>query len=214
MGNLLQHSALLLVDLQNDFCAGGALAVPAGDDIIPIANKLQALVPFVIATQDWHPHDHMSFAANHQAKHVGEVVVLDGISQTLWPVHCVQGTSGADFHPALSQAHIKHVVRKGIDKVVDSYSAFFDNAHRRSTGLHDYLQAQGITHLYILGLATDYCVKYSVLDALQLGYQITVIEDACKGVGLNANDIADAMAEMQAAGARFITHNQFIKSLG
>jgi nicotinamidase/pyrazinamidase len=214
MGNLLQQSALLLVDLQNDFCPGGSLAVSGGDSIIPIANALQPLMPLVIATQDWHPQDHMSFAANHHKKSVGDSVMLEGISQTLWPVHCVQGTRGAEFHPELNRTHIKHIVHKGIDKVVDSYSAFFDNAHLRSTGLHDYLQTQGVTHLYILGLATDYCVKYSVLDALQLGYQITVIENACKGVGLSANDIADAIAEMKAAGATFMDHNQFIKSLG
>lgn len=214
MGNLLQQSALLLVDLQNDFCPGGSLAVPAGDSIISIANTLQIFVPLVIATQDWHPQNHMSFAENHEAKAIGDTVMLDGIAQTLWPVHCVQGSVGADFHPDLNLRRIQHIVHKGIDKVVDSYSAFFDNAHKRATGLHDYLQAKNITHLYILGLATDYCVKYSVLDALQLGYQITVIEDACKGVGLRANDIPDAVAEMKAAGAIFMTHSQFIKSLG
>lgn len=214
MGNLLQQSALLLVDLQNDFCAGGSLAVPAGDDIIPLANALLPLMPLVIATQDWHPHDHMSFADNHQQKTIGDTLMVDGISQTLWPVHCVQGTKGAEFHPHLNLEHINHIVHKGIDKVVDSYSAFFDNAHRRSTGLHDYLQTKGIQHIYILGLATDYCVKYSVLDALHLGYHITVIEDACKGVGLQTNDIEAAVAEMKAAGANFVDHNQFIKSLG
>lgn len=214
MGNLLQQSALLLVDLQNDFCAGGSLAVPAGDDIIPLANSLLPLMPLVIATQDWHPHDHMSFADNHQEKAIGDTLMVDGISQTLWPVHCVQGSKGAEFHPDLNLNHIQHIVHKGVDKVVDSYSAFFDNAHLRSTGLHDYLQTQGIQHIYILGLATDYCVKYSVLDALHLGYHITVIEDACKGVGLQTNDIEAAVAEMKAAGATFVSHNQFIKSLG
>lgn len=214
MGNLLQQSALLLVDLQNDFCPGGLFAVPAGDSIIPIANTLQTFVPLVIATQDWHPQDHLSFAENHPGKAIGDTVMLDGIPQTLWPVHCVQGTQGAEFHPDLNRARIQHVVHKGTDKTVDSYSAFFDNAHKRTTGLHDYLQSKNITNLYILGLTTEYCVKYSVLDALQLGYQITVIEDACKGIGLRANDIADAVADMKAAGATFLTHSQFIKSLG
>lgn len=214
MVNLLQQSALLLVDLQNDFCAGGSLAVPAGDDIIPLANALMPLMPLVIATQDWHPHDHMSFAANHDNKAIGDALMVDGISQTLWPVHCVQGSHGAAFHPDLALSHISHIVHKGIDKVVDSYSAFFDNAHRRSTGLHDFLQSQAIKRIYILGLATDYCVKYSVLDALHLGYEVTVIEDACKGVGLQTTDIENAVAEMKNAGAAFINHNHFIKSLG
>lgn len=214
MVDLLEHSALLLVDLQNDFCAGGALAVPQGDEVVSIANALQPSFSLVVATQDWHPHDHMSFAENHADAAIGDTMMVDGISQTLWPVHCVQGTRGAEFHPHLNMTKVNQIVHKGIDKVVDSYSAFFDNAHRRSTGLHDYLQEKKIKHIFILGLATDYCVKYSVLDALNLGYDVTVIEDGCRGVGLHANDIPQAIASMKAAGALFQTHNQFIKSLG
>lgn len=214
MGHLLEKSALILVDLQNDFCNGGALAVPGGDDVMTIANALQPHFNLIIATQDWHPHDHMSFAANHQSAGVGDHLSIDGIDQTLWPVHCVQESVGADFHHALNFSRIHHVVHKGTDKVVDSYSAFFDNAHKRSTGLHDLLQSSGITHIFMMGLATDYCVKYSVLDALALGYTVTVIEDGCRGVGLNPNDIPDAIATMQNAGAEWISYNQFINSMG
>jgi nicotinamidase/pyrazinamidase len=134
--------------------------------------------------------------------------------QTLWPVHCVQGTHGAAFHPLLQQEKISHITRKGQDPSVDSYSAFFDNAHNHATDMHDYLQAKGVKHIYILGLTTEYCVKFSVLDALRLGYQVTVIEDGCRGVGLHENDIPQAIIDMKAAGVSLMTHNQFIKSLG
>lgn len=214
MGHLLEKSALILVDLQNDFCGGGALAVPGGDDVIPVANSVQSYFQHIIATQDWHPHDHLSFAANHPGAGVGDHLSIQGIDQTLWPVHCVQGTVGAEFHHALDRSRIQQVVHKGTDKVVDSYSAFFDNAHQRSTGLHDLLQAQGITHIYMMGLATDYCVKYSVLDARALGYAVTVIEEGCRGVGLKAADIPEAIAAMQAAGAEWVSYNQFINSMG
>lgn len=214
MRKMLEQSALLLVDLQNDFCPGGSLAVPEGDAVVAIANALQAYFSLIVATQDWHPADHMSFAVNHQDAAIGSVRELNGMMQTLWPVHCVQGSHGAAFHPQLAQAKISHITHKGQDNFVDSYSAFFDNAHDHATNLHDYLQANQVKHIYILGLATDYCVKFSVLDALRLGYQVTVIEDGCRGVGLHENDISQAIADMKAAGASFSTYNQFIKSQG
>ncbi len=214
MGFQVEQSALVLVDLQNDFCAGGALAVPGGEEVVPVANELRPHFRWVILTQDYHPHDHSSFASNHLEAAVGDIKVIDDIEQTLWPVHCVQGTRGANFHEALQVEGIQHIVYKGTDKTVDSYSAFFDNAHRRSTGLHDYLQKNNIKHLYLMGLATDYCVKYSVLDALHLGYAVTVIEDGCRGVGLRASDVNCAMEDMKAAGAQFTTYNQFITSQG
>ncbi len=214
MGFQVEQSALVLVDLQNDFCAGGALAVPGGEEVVPVANQLRPYFKWVILTQDYHPHDHSGFATNHQEAVVGDIKVIDGIEQTLWPVHCVQGTRGANFHEALQVEGIQHIVYKGTDKTVDSYSAFFDNAHRRSTGLHDYLLKNNIKHLYLMGLATDYCVKYSVLDALQLGYAVTVIEDGCRGIGLRLTCISNAINDMKSAGAKFISYNQFMTSQG
>ena len=214
MGFQVEQSALILVDLQNDFCAGGALAVPGGDDVVTVANDLRPYFKWVILTQDYHPNDHSNFAANHAEATVGDVIMIDHIEQTLWPVHCVQGTWGANFHETLQVEGIQHIVYKGTDKTVDSYSAFFDNAHRRSTGLHDYLQKNGIKHLFLMGLATDYCVKYSVLDALHLGYRVSVIEDGCRGIDLRTGDIQKAIEDMKLAGAQFTTYNQFINSHG
>lgn len=199
------RGALLLIDLQNDFCPGGALAVSEGDRVIPVAN--QAIVGAkaagwpVVATQDWHPANHGSFAAN-SGGNVGELGELNGLTQVWWPVHCVQNTPGADFHPALDTREFDNIVYKGTDPGIDSYSAFFDNGRRTSTELHGWLQQQGVTRLVIMGLATDYCVKYSVLDALQLGYQVEVLEAGCRGVNLRPQDSADALAHMEAQGAK------------
>jgi nicotinamidase/pyrazinamidase len=201
----MNKKALIMVDLQNDFCQGGRLAVPEGELVIPLANQLQQKFDSIIATQDWHPADHMSFASNHPGSHIGQVIEVEGLSQVLWPDHCVQDTQGAQFHPSLNTSKIEKIFHKGIDKTIDSYSAFFDNAHRRATGLGDYLHAQGLTHLYIMGLATDYCVKYSVLDALHLGFHVSVIRDACRGVELTQGDCARAWQEMHQAGAEFTT---------
>ena len=196
-------TALLMVDLQNDFCPGGNLAVPEGDSVIPLANQLQKEFNCVVATKDWHPRDHVSFASNHPGHSCGDRILLDQkVEQILWPDHCLQDSQGAEFHPDLDISHVQRVFYKGVDKTIDSYSAFFDNAHLRATGLGDYLRAEGITHIVVLGLATDYCVKYSVLDALHLGFTVTVIVEACRGVELNPGDVARAIAEMRAAGAR------------
>lgn len=197
-----KKSALLMVDLQNDFCENGALAVPCADEVIPLANELQKKFDCVIATQDWHPHDHKSFAANHADKKIGEVITVGKNRQVLWPVHCVQNTRGAEFNPKLDLSKINKIIYKGTDKEIDSYSAFFDNAHDRATGLADYLNEKKIKTIYIMGLATDYCVLYSCLDALKLGFDVFIIEDACRGIDLNKGDIARALGEIEAMGGR------------
>lgn len=197
-------SALIVVDIQNDFLPGGALAIPDGDAIIPKINELFTL-PFdlIVATKDWHPANHSSFAVN-QGKLVGEVIFLDGIQQILWPVHCVQGTSGAEFSPLLKTSAIQHVFYKGVDPNIDSYSCFFDNGHHHSTGLADYLRDHQIKKVFFAGLATDYCVLYSVHDALKLGFETYVIIDVCRGVDVHADDCKKALAEMEQAGATLI----------
>jgi nicotinamidase/pyrazinamidase len=193
--------ALIIVDLQNDFLPGGALPVPQGDEVIPLANELQRRFELVIATQDWHPPDHGSFAANHPVKKPGDRIILDGIEQILWPVHCVQNTYGAEFAAAFDTGRIAHVFHKGIERNIDSYSTFFDNAHRRHTGLAHYLRKRSIKDIYLMGLALDYCVKYSALDARHLDLHKHVILDGCRGIDLEPGDIDRALEEMKRAGA-------------
>ena len=194
-------NALILVDLQNDFLPGGALPVPHGDKVIPLANELQRRFDLVVATKDWHPPDHGSFAANHPGKKPGDRIILDGIEQILWPVHCVQNTHGAEFATAFDTSRVAHVFHKGTDPMIDSYSTFFDNAHRRHTGLAHYLEKRGVKNIYLMGLALDYCVKYSALDARQLGLKTHVIVDGCRGIELEPGDISRALDEMKRAGA-------------
>jgi nicotinamidase/pyrazinamidase len=196
--------ALLLVDIQNDFCAGGALAVPDGDAVVAVANALSPRFPLVVATQDAHPATHLSFADNHLGKQPFELMTLDGLPQVLWPPHCVKGTRGAEFHPRLDLAHVRRVFEKGTDERIDSYSGFFDNGHRKATGLGDYLKQAGVTDLVVLGLATDYCVKWTALDARQLGFGVRVVEDGCRGVALMPEDVPKALAEMRAAGVAVV----------
>lgn len=193
-------NALLLIDIQNDFLPGGALAVPEGDQIVPVVNAIQPRFDLVVATQDWHPADHGSFARQHADRAVGEVIDLHGLPQILWPAHCVQETQGADFPPALDRSRWARIFQKGTDGEIDSYSGFYDNGHRKATGLGDYLRAQGVTEVYLAGLATDYCVKFTALDARQLGFRTHLIADACRGVNLQAGDVERAIAEMEAAG--------------
>lgn len=202
-------AALILVDIQNDFLPGGALAVPNGDEVVPVANAVSEHFKEVIATQDWHPEDHGSFAKTH-GKNVGDVIELDGVEQILWPVHCVQNTKGAELAPGLIADDIHYFCKAGEDRNVDSYSGFYDNQHKRSTGLADYLREKGITHLYIMGLATDYCVKYTVLDACALGFQVTVIRDGCRAINLHEDDEAKAFQEMEAAGAELVDSKNVI----
>ncbi|HMP82111.1 MAG TPA: bifunctional nicotinamidase/pyrazinamidase [Verrucomicrobiota bacterium] len=192
--------ALILVDIQNDFLPGGALAVPDGDAVIPVANQLQAVFPLVVATQDWHPANHGSFAASHPGKNLFEQIELNGLPQTLWPVHCVQNTKGAELAAALNRERIAKVFPKGTDAGIDSYSGLFDNGHRRSTGLGEWLKAQGVTEVFVCGLATDYCVKFTALDAAQMGFKTHLIEDASRGVNLRPDDVKHAVEEMKHAG--------------
>ncbi len=197
-------NALILVDIQNDFVPGGALAVLEGDRVAAVANRLVPHFDLVVATQDWHPGDHQSFASQHPGKQVGEVVELYGLRQILWPDHCVGQTHGADFVEGLNVDAIDHVVRKGSDRAIDSYSGFFDNARRRSTGLDDFLKGQGVDRVFIMGLATDYCVKFTALDAVELGFETHLIEDGCRGVDLNPGDVERAIEEMRDAGVRVL----------
>jgi nicotinamidase/pyrazinamidase len=196
--------ALVIVDLQNDFLPGGALPVPGGDEVIPLANQLQNQFGLVVATQDWHPPDHGSFAVNHPGTKPGDRIMLDGIEQILWPVHCVQDTHGAEFASSFDTKRIASVFQKGIDPRIDSYSAFFDNVHRRATGLGDYLKDRSVKDVYLLGLALDYCVKYSALDACQLGFETHVIVDACRGIALERDDLDRALDEVKKAGATLV----------
>jgi nicotinamidase/pyrazinamidase len=195
-------NALILVDIQNDFCPGGALPVADGDHVVPVVNDAMRRVDLVVATQDWHPANHGSFAANHPGKKVGEVIDLNGLQQILWPVHCVQNTHGAEFHPKLDASRITIVFPKGTDPAIDSYSGFFDNGHRKSTGLGEWLKQQGVTEVSVLGLATDYCVKFTALDAVQSGFKTTLIRAGCRGVNLKPGDSDAAIDEMRKAGVR------------
>jgi nicotinamidase/pyrazinamidase len=192
--------ALILVDIQNDFLPRGSLAVPDGDKIIPFANQLQVVFPVVVATQDLHPANHGSFAANHPGKNVFERIELNGLPQTLWPVHCVQGTAGAELALGLHRERIAKIFPKGTDPGIDSYSGLFDNGHRKSTGLGEWLKAKGVTEVFVCGLATDYCVKFTALDAAQFGFKTYFIEDASRGVNLQPDDVRKAIAEMNRAG--------------
>ena len=196
--------ALILVDLQYDFCPGGALAVARGDETIEIANRMLPHFSTVVATQDWHPRDHASFASQHPGKQPGELIELDGLPQVLWPPHCVQGTRGAELHEGLQRDKITEVFPKGTDRRVDSYSGFFDNGRKKPTGLAEWLRERWITRVYVMGLATDYCVKATALDARELGFDTWVIEAGCRPVELVAGDGDRAFAAMRAAGATIV----------
>lgn len=196
---------LIIVDVQNDFIEGGALAVPGGGEVVPIIGRLQAGFDLVVATQDWHPADHRSFAANHPGKSVGEIIDLDGLEQVLWPVHGVQGTPGADFAPGLDRSRWAAVFQKGTDPAIDSYSGFFDNGHRQATGLGAFLRERGAENVWVAGLATDYCVKFTALDAIKEGLAVHLIGNACRGVEVRPGDTSRAVEAMRAAGVRVET---------
>jgi nicotinamidase/pyrazinamidase len=204
--------ALLLIDIQNDFLPGGALGVPDGDRIIPVINNIQHKFNCNIATRDWHPANHGSFASNHVNKQPGEVIQLNGLTQILWPDHCIQGSPGAELSPLINQSLLSKMIFKGTEPDIDSYSAFYDNGHLKETGLHTYLKRNGITSLYVAGLATDYCVYYTVNDALKLGYATTLITDATKGVNLHPNDSPKAIMDMQKRGAQLTTSAQILNN--
>lgn len=190
---------LILTDIQNDFMPGGALGIKGANAIIPIINQLMSDFDSVIATQDWHPPHHISFASTHKKK-VGEVILVNGVEQILWPDHCIQHTHGADFASGLQKGRIEAVFHKGTDPKIDSYSTFFDNARSHHTGLADYLRKRGLNDLYFVGVATDYCILYSVLDALELGFKVSVIQKACRAI----HDEAKAFEKMKSQGAIII----------
>jgi nicotinamidase/pyrazinamidase len=196
-------NALILVDIQNDFSPTGSLPVPEGDQIIVTVNRLQPHFDLVVATKDWHPVDHKSFAREH-GKNPGDTILLNGTEQILWPDHCVQGTTGAELFPGLNRAGIHKVIRKGTDPDLDSYSGFFDNDHKTRTGLDAYLKQKGVLEVYLTGLATDYCVKFTAKDARMLGYETYIIRDATRGVNLNKGDVEKAIAEMEKEGINII----------
>lgn len=192
------RDALLVVDVQNDFCPGGALAVAEGDAVVPIANALIARFEHVVLTQDWHPPGHRSFASSHPGRAPFETVELAYGTQTLWPDHCVQGSVGAAFHPTLDTARAELVLRKGFRPGIDSYSAFHENDRTTPTGLAGYLRERGFTRVFLCGLATDYCVAYSALDARRLGFEAVVLLDACRAIDLGGS-LEQALGAMRAA---------------
>jgi nicotinamidase/pyrazinamidase len=199
---------LLIIDVQNDFIPGGSLSVPNGDKIVPIINAIQTKFDLVVATQDWHPEDHVSFASNHEGKSNFDVIELHGQPQTLWPNHCVQGTKGAEFHPDLNTEKFEAIFRKGTDKTIDSYSAFFDNGHLKSTGLAGYLKEKGVTELFLCGLASDICVYFSIYDAFKEGFDCTFVEDASKA--LDGNQFEILKKEMLNMGIKIITSESIL----
>jgi nicotinamidase/pyrazinamidase len=193
---------LILVDIQNDFLPGGALAVPGGDEIVPVVNALLPAFDLIVATQDWHPRDHGSFAANHPGRSAFDQIELNGLPQTLWPVHCVQNTGGALFAPGIDTRRIARVFPKGQNAGIDSYSGFFDNGHRASTGLAAWLRDRSASELWIAGLATDYCVKFTALDAVREGFRVHLLAKACRGVNLQPGDVDSAIAAVRAQGVQ------------
>lgn len=201
--------ALLVIDVQNDFCSGGALAVPDGERVVPTVNALTTAFDHVVLTQDWHPPDHRSFASSHPGKQPFDTVHLEYGEQVLWPDHCVQGTAGVAFHPKLSQDNAQLVIRKGFRPQIDSYSAFFENDRTTPTGLGGYLRERGLSHIVLCGLATDFCVAYSAVDARREGFEATVVEDACRAIDLDGS-LAAARATMMEAGVRFVHSTELL----
>ena len=201
--------ALLIIDVQNDFCPGGALEVPKADTIIPTINSLSETFDIVLQTQDWHPAGHSSFASSYEGKEPFETTEMPYGTQVLWPDHCVQGSEGAAFHPDLETDSSHLIIRKGFRKAIDSYSAFFENDDKTTTGLTGYLHERNVDTLYAVGLATDFCVKWSVLDGLKEGFDLFVIEDAVKGIDID-DSVKQAWEEMMEAGARKISSQDLL----
>lgn len=203
-------NALLLVDIQKDFLPDGSLPVPEGDEIIPVVNKLQDCFDIIVATQDWHPEGHGSFASSHEGRKPGDEVELDGVEQILWPDHCIQDSEGAEFADGLKTEKVIKTIKKGIDPKIDSYSGFYDNQHRRATGLHDYLQGKNVDTVFVTGLAADVCVRFTALDALELGYKTYLIKDATRAVG-GEEVFNKTMEELESKGARIITSEEIVE---
>ena len=191
--------ALIVIDVQNDFCPGGALEVPDGDAVVEKINRLADIFQVKVFTQDWHPSDHASFAANHAGKQAFDTIDLTYGTQVLWPSHCVQGTQGAEFHAELETSKADVIVRKGFRAEIDSYSAFFENDRETPTGLEGYLRSRGVEKIFCAGLATDFCVRYSAVDAARLGFEVALIEDACRAIDLDGS-LGAAMKEMRELG--------------
>lgn len=204
-----ETTALIVVDVQNDFCPGGALAVVNGDEVVEPLNALMPGFRRVVLTQDWHPARHISFASSWEGKKPYDSAPVGGSEQILWPDHCIPGTRGADFHPGLKTGMAELILRKGYHPGIDSYSAFFENDRKTPTGLDGWLKSVGVTSLWVGGLATDYCVLYTVMDALGLGYQVTVVTDAVRGVDFPAGSVDRALCVMTASGARLLESGNF-----
>ena len=197
------HDVLLIVDIQNDFCPGGGLAVPRADEIVAPINRIASRFGHVVLTQDWHPADHISFASRHPGHRPFDTIELPYGSQTLWPDHCVQGTPGAAFHAGLAVPHAELIVRKGFHRDIDSYSTFFENDHTTPTGLAGYLRERGLTHVFLAGLATDFCVAWSAVDGRRLGFEVTVLLGACRAIDTRGS-LAGAMTDMRNAGVTIV----------
>ena len=196
-------TALLVIDVQNDFCPAGALEVAGGNEIIPYINKEMAIHDFVVLTQDWHPKGHSSFASSHEGKNPLDLITMPYGDQVLWPDHCVQGSKGADFHPELNIKQANAIIRKVSNPLIDSYSAFFENDRKTPTGLDGYFKSLEIEKINLVGLATDFCVNYSAQDAANLGYKVSVLDKMCRAIDLNGS-LAAAKSEMQDCGVEFI----------
>jgi nicotinamidase/pyrazinamidase len=201
----LTNSVLLVIDVQNDFCPGGALAVNQGDTIVPVINTISSRFPVVVATRDWHPLGHVSFASSHEGKSVYDEVEIEGVSQVLWPDHCVQGSKGADFHPGLDLRPLNLIIHKGRSASLDSYSAFFENDHRTPTGLEGYLKSLNVSKVYVCGLAIDYCVYFSAMDAVRSGFETFVLPDAAKGVDVPEGNVDKTIRLMKNAGIGMVS---------
>lgn len=202
--------ALLLVDLQYDFMPGGPLGVPQGDAALPVANAVLDHFELVVATQDWHPADHGSFVTQNPGLGVGDITELGGLPQVVWPVHCIQGSRGAELHHALNRTRIDRVFRKGTDPTIDSYSGFYDNGHRKDTGLSAWLRQREVDHVVVMGLALDYCVKFTALDAVREGFKTTLLVDGCRAVNLQPGDGDRAVEEMRAASVEITPSRAFL----
>lgn len=206
----MSHTALIVVDVQNDFCPGGALAVSEGDQVVPVINKIAPLFDVVVATRDWHPGDHVSFASAHDGHEVGEAIEVNGMEQVLWPDHCVQGSKGADFHPDLDTAPINLILHKGTRTELDSYSGFLETDRSTSTGLEAYLKGLDVSEVTVCGLATDYCVFFTAMDAVDAGFKTRLVTDAARGIDQPEGNIERTTGEMKDAGVALVTSAELL----
>jgi len=206
-GRMKARDALIVVDVQNDFCPGGALAVPEGDAVIPVIHRIAPRFEQILLTQDWHPQGHCSFASSYPGKTVGDTVLVEGQEQRLWPDHCVQGTRGAEIHPALRLERAELILRKGFRREIDSYSAFFENDHTTPTGLAGYCRERGLKRMFFAGLAYDFCVAFSALDARRAGFEAVVIRDACRAIDVNRS-VAKREAEFARQGVGVVCSSE------